>query len=162
MEENNNGHTLSNLLSDAFCIYAKKRPAQTAAVIESMIKGDSDETEEIDMVSMRRAASLLLSMPDALAADIVSRVRILTEDGREPIIELLIYEMARAERFDEAVFADALSEFTKREAHEPFGGIDRARAILERVYPAERLVGMINDLTDQLIEQNKEIPEDVQ
>ena len=163
MEENKNGHTpLSNLLSDAFGTYAKKRPAQTAAVIERMIKGDVDETDEVDMVSMRRAASLLLSLPDSLAADIVSRTGILTEDGREPVIELLIYEMTRAKESEGTIFTEALSEFMKHEALEPVGGIDRARAILERVYPAERLVGMINHLTDQLIEQNREIPEDVQ
>lgn len=163
MEENNPGKSaLCAAATDAFISYAGSRPAQTASIIERIIKSSSGEEEEIDVFGIRMAAVLLLSLPDDLASEVVARSRLLTDEGREPVIERLIFEMARLEAYDPFLFADALCEFMKREAAEPLGGIDRARAILEKVYPTERLVGMINHLTEMLIEQNSEVPGDVQ
>lgn len=150
------------MMADSFSEYAQKHPRQTAFIIEKMLHQADEDSEASGLYGLQKTVRLLLVLPEAAASDIIRSIGCLTDPEREPLTEHFIFEMARVDSFEPHLFAEAVCEFAKLEALEPHGGIDRARILTEPVFTAEKLIRMINHLTESLKNMDEDIAEDLQ
>ena len=153
----NNHSVFVRMLSNSFSEYAEKYPIQTAYFINSLLLPDDENfavEEDEYMERLRWAVSLLLLLPESVAAAVMSDIRCLSNnEDNQQFIKQFIYEMAISESFSPSTVLDALYEFARLDSSKPFGGIDRARIIGEAVYGSETMVRVVNELTAMLVEE---------
>jgi flagellar motor switch protein FliG len=150
------------MLADSFSEYAQKYPKLTASIIEKMLHATETDSPNPELNGLEKAVSLLLVLPESAASDVIRDIRCLTDPEREPLTEHFIFEMARVDSFDPHLFSEAVCEFAGLEAMEPHGGIDRARILTEPVFTDEKLIRMINHLTEMLKSQDEDVAEGLQ